>query len=181
MSGEPEAWPSEAFAAEDTAEPPRAVLDTSSLFPPTSRRELHFAAVSGAFEAIWSPWIIAELNRVLVWDWIARTGDDLSRRNQARCAASAHRMMEILLPVFTLINPLPPYPPAWPTLPDTWDHPVWAAAKVSGARYVISENTRHFPPPDADGRRRHEGIEYLTARAFLAALRRGPDSAPVER
>ncbi|HET8627179.1 MAG TPA: hypothetical protein VFL91_07160, partial [Thermomicrobiales bacterium] len=136
MSDE-EAWPDEAFGVDDTAEPPRAVLDTSSLFLPTLRRELHYAAVSGVFEAIWSPWIIAELNRVLVWDWIARTGDDLSRRNQARCAASAHRMMEILLPVFTLVNPLPPYPSAWPTLTDTWDHPVWAAAKRSGSRYVV--------------------------------------------
>lgn len=167
-----------ASRSEGAVKPPRAVLDTSALFPPSLRRELHIAAVSGAFEAIWSPWIVAELNRVLVWDWISRSGDDLSRQNRARCAASAHRMMEILLPVFTLVNPLPPYPPAWSTLPDVWDHPVWAAAKVSGARYVVSENTRHFPPRDAAGRHLHEDVEYLTARAFLAALRGGPAPAP---
>ncbi len=45
----------------------RAVIDTSSLVPSLLRKELQQLAASGAFTAIWSPWIIAELNRVLVW------------------------------------------------------------------------------------------------------------------
>ena len=45
----------------------RAVLDTNVLVPPGLRRDLQNAAQEGAFEALWSPWIIAELNRVLTW------------------------------------------------------------------------------------------------------------------
>ena len=47
--------------------PPRAVLDTNVLFSPRLRAELQELAFQGVFVAIWSPWIIAELDRVLVW------------------------------------------------------------------------------------------------------------------
>lgn len=50
----------------------RAVIDTSSLVGDTLRRDLQQAAQIGVFTAYWSPWIIAELNRVLVWRWIIR-------------------------------------------------------------------------------------------------------------
>ncbi|MGZ6322297.1 MAG: hypothetical protein ACXWQR_23690 [Ktedonobacterales bacterium] len=43
----------------------RAVIDTSSLVSTRLRRELQTAAQVGIFTAYWSPWIIAELNRVL--------------------------------------------------------------------------------------------------------------------
>ena len=109
--------------------PPRAVLDTSTLVPAGSRRLLHEAADAGLYTAIWSPWIIGELYRVL----------------------NSH---------------------AWDTLPDIDDHPIWAAARASGAQYVVSENTRHFPPPDATGLHLHESVEYLRAGAFLDRLTR---------
>jgi hypothetical protein len=154
---------------------PRAVVDTSSLVPPMLRRELQQAAQLGLFTAIWSPWIIAELNRVLVWRWVkdpppGRPRDDLSDANERRGGEMANRMMEWLLPSFELVAPLPPYPPPWEELSDRWDHPIWAAAVSGGAQYVISEDTRHFPPRQADGRHVHQGIEYLCGRAFLDRL-----------
>ncbi len=63
----------------------RAVVDTSSLVPARLRRMLQQQAQLGTFEAIWSPWIVAELNRVLVWRWLKRTGYDVSAANQATC------------------------------------------------------------------------------------------------
>lgn len=42
----------------------RAVVDTSSLVGYALRRDLQQAAQIGVFNAFWSPWIIAELNRV---------------------------------------------------------------------------------------------------------------------
>lgn len=78
--------------------------------------------------------------------------------------------MQLLIASFELVNPRPPYPPAWPSLADAWDHPIWAAAKEGGARFVISENSHHFPPRRSDGKRAHEGIEYLRARDFLDRL-----------
>lgn len=150
-------------------------MDTSSLVPARLRRDLQQAAQLGAFAGIWSPWIIAELNRVLTWQWIRRTHAErpaatLSVANERRCAEAAKIMMQLLLPVFELVTPLPPYPLAWETLTDVWDHPIWAAAKLGGAQYVVSENHRHFPPPDSDGRHVYEGIEYLSADAFLTLL-----------
>src|SRR6266699_1152224 len=143
-----------------------AVVDTSSLVPFELRRSLQEAAQLRIFTAIWSPWIIAELNRVLVWRWIkdppqGLTCDDLSRANERRCGAAAKQMMERLLASFELVDPRPPYPPAWETLTDEWDYPIWATAKVSNAQYVISENTRHYPPQQPNGRHIYEDIEYL--------------------
>lgn len=79
-------------------------------------------------------------------------------------------MMQWLVPSFELVNPLPPYPPVWENLSDTWDHPIWAAAKIGRAQYVISENTHDYPPRNADGRAVFEGVEYLPGVAFLNLL-----------
>ena len=122
----------------------RAVLDTNVLVPARLRRELQQAAQLGVFVGIWSPWIIAELNRVLEWRWIkdppvGTPAGDLSDANERRCAEAAKTMMEWLLPSFELVNPLSPYPPAWESLSDAWDHPIWAAAKAGNAGYIVSE------------------------------------------
>lgn len=147
----------------------RAVLDTSSLVSPRLRRDLQEAAHLEMYVGIWSPWIIAELNRVLVWRWIERKGVQSERE----CSRQAKAMMEILLPSFELVPALPPYPPAWETLSDRWDHPIWAAAKEGNAQYVISANTLDFPPRNSDGRHVHEEIEYLPGHAFLGRLAKG--------
>ncbi len=154
----------------DSAPVIRAVVDTSALVSPRLRRALQQQAQLGAFEAVWSAWIVAELNRVLVWRWLERTGDETSSANERACATSAKRMMDYLIAVFAMVDPKPPYPPPWEGLADAWDHPIWAAAKASGAGYVVSENTRHYPPRGADGRHAHEGIIYMGGDAFLTLL-----------
>ena len=111
----------------------RAVIDTSSLVPFELRRSLQEAAQLGVFVGIWSPWIIAELNRVLVWRWIkdppaSLARDDLSRANEKRCGVAAKQMMTLLLSSFELVNPHVPYPPMWEALTDEWDHPIWAVS-----------------------------------------------------
>jgi len=151
----------------------RAVVDTSTLVSPRLRRALQQHAQLGTFEAVWSPWIVAELNRVLVWRWLERTGDDISATNERSCAASAKRMMDYLIASFATVDPKPPYPSRWEGLADVWDHPVWAATKASGAGYIVSENTRHYPPRGADGRHAHEGTAYIGGDAFLALLNDG--------
>jgi len=151
----------------------RAVLDTSVLFPAALREDLQSLAQAGLFIGIWSPWIIAELNRVLTWRWIRQAGGDLSRANERACGSAAKRMMEVLLATFEVALPQPPYPAAWGSLTDVWDQPIWAAARLAGARYVVSENTRHFPPRDESGEHSYEGITYLTAQAFIGIINGG--------
>lgn len=64
-------------------------------------------------------------------------------------------------------------------LRDPDDASVWATAVVGGADYVISHNTRHFPPlvrgevligdrAMSAARHIHQGIEFLTAIGFIA-------------
>jgi predicted nucleic acid-binding protein len=144
------------------------VIDTSVLFSPRLRAELQELAFQGMFVAVWSPWIIAELNRVLVWQWINdRTQGDLSPMNERACSQAAKRMMTLLLSAFEVVNPRPPYPPAWDTLTDSDDHPIWAAAVESGARYVVSDNVNDYPPRQSDGRNAFQGVEYISGPDFL--------------
>lgn len=150
----------------------RAVIDTSVLVKQRSRIEIQEAAARRLFVPIWSPWVIAELNRVLTWRWIKDRppGNDLSDANERRCGDAAKRMMEALFPVFELVHPLPPYPAVWQTLTDLWDVPIFAAAIAGNAQYVVSDNTRDYPPEGRDGRRAYSGVEYLSGEAFLAVL-----------
>jgi hypothetical protein len=153
----------------------RAVIDTSVLADGRLRRELQQQAKLGRFVALWSPWIVGELHRVLTWRWLKRRRD-FGDANWRECGRKARIMMELLIPVFETVDPRPPYPDAWPELADPWDLPVWAAAKHGGANFVVSQNTRDFPSVDPLGRRRSEGVEYVTAGAFLELLNGAIDS-----
>jgi hypothetical protein len=148
------------------------VIDTSALVPSNPRRSLQQAARGRSFIAIWSPWIIGELYRVLTWQWLKRN-PDFSTANETACSRSAKAMMALLIATFEIVAPVPPYPPAWDTLADIDGLPIYAAARLSGAQYVVSENTRDYPPPDAGGRHSYDGVEYLPAQRFLALLAAG--------
>jgi hypothetical protein len=135
----------------ETAEPdvhPFAVLDSSALVPRWARVRLQQLASEpgAAYTPFWSEWIIAETWRVLTERWFRRqpSGDvpDL-----ARLRRDANEMMRYLLRVMRLVT-LRGYSGAepWPGLADANDRPIWQTAVVAGAQYVVSQNTRHFPP-----------------------------------
>lgn len=145
----------------------RAVLDTSVLVPETSRRELQQIAGIGLYDAIWSSWIVAELNRVLTVRWLKANDCDLSDAELRALSTAAKNMMRILLATFTLVDPPALDVAAWDALADSDDAPVWGAAVASGARYVVSDDTHHYPPADPEGRHRYQGIEYLGGKDFI--------------
>lgn len=147
---------------------PFAVLDSSALVPRWSRTRLQRLAVvrDAAYTPFWSEWIIAETWRVLTERWfrLLPRGDvpDLHRLRR-----DANEMMRQLLQVMRLVT-LRGYSgsPAWPSLTDLNDVPIWETAIVAGAQYVVSQNTRHFPPL-VGGRHVYEGVEFLTAIEFI--------------
>ena len=79
-------------------------------------------------------------------------------------------MMAVLLPTFEVVIPRPPLSSAWSTLSDPHDVPIWDTAVAGRADYVVSENTRHYPPRGADGLHTYAGITYVPADTFLTLL-----------
>lgn len=147
--------------------PPRALLDASALYGPTNRRELQQAAAAGLFVGYWSPWIVEELARNLTADYYrTRPYGTQTRRT---LSGLSKRMMAFLIASFTMVDPKPPFPEAWLDADPGDDH-VWAAAVAAGVAYVVSENTRHFPPAVGSGRHEWNGITYLTPADFFALV-----------
>ena len=146
----------------------RAVCDTNVLVPPHYRKRLQEAAVARCFTPVWSPWIIAELYRVLTWKWAQDHG--VSEPQRRRCSNAANKMMILLGNYWELVNIPQPWPAVWPSLRDPNDQPIWATAKISDAQYVISNNTHDFPPANAKGQHLWEGIEYIPVETFLTKV-----------
>lgn len=97
---------------------------------------------------------------------------DLTPANWVQCGTSAKRMLEILLATrqWELVDPRPPYPPAWEALDDVWDEPIWAAAVAGRAHYVVSNNTHDYPPAGVDGQHVYAGVTYISGADFIALL-----------
>jgi hypothetical protein len=152
----------------ETAKLPVAVLDTSVLVPVWSRKVLLEIAAGPRPPSIpaWSEWIIAETWRTLALYWLSRTGEpyELERLSLSR---AANDMLRRLLPVMEFVT-LRDYagPDPWLGLTDDDDVPIWQTAVLAGAQYVVSQNTRHFPP-FTQGRHTYGGVEYLTAIEFI--------------
>jgi hypothetical protein len=155
-----------------------AVLDASVLISGWSRFVLQRLAATDPprFDAVWSTAIIGETWRVLT-----------EQRLQAGDASTligrdAHEMWARLDPVLRVAEcwRRPPGAPPSP-LRDPRDEHLWNAAVNAGAGYVVSHNTRHFPPavhvtvPAAGGpvqARRHlyHDVEFLTAIEFVEGV-----------
>ncbi len=135
------------------------------------RKQLETYARLGYYEGYWSPWIIAEVTRVLTWRWIRQHGmEDASMRS---CSRSAKLMMGHLEATLHIVRPIIPYPLGWPTLGDSDDRPIWAAAKAIPADYVVSDNRSDFPLSNAQGAAEYQGTIYITSRDFIAGIENG--------
>jgi predicted nucleic acid-binding protein len=156
-------------------DPPLAVLDSSVLIPRWSRLTLLAlaAAPSVLYQPVWSEWTMTETWRVLTQRMVRRGVGSKAISDQANA------MLLHMLPIMRLVSIAHAQPAALQSpLRDPNDALVWATAVVAGAQYVISHNTRHFPPLVEEplileGRRyrlrRHvaQGIEFLTALEFI--------------
>ena len=141
----------------------KALCDTSVLVPSGIRKKLVMSAELGLFTPYWSPWIIGELYRVLTYQLM-----DYQYSKQTISQLSK-KMMLLMTPFFDVIDLKPPLPKGWLGKVDPDDIPIWAAAKLEEVNYVVSNNTRDFPPEN-EGRYVYEGIEYITANNFLKII-----------
>lgn len=148
----------------------RAVLDTSALIA-IERHELVFAARQGYFTLLWSSFIIGEYVRIRT-ELAIRHGQE-REIYRARINHVVHEL--------SLIAELVDYTRLqggnysdWLKDPD--DEPILATALVGRANFVVSHNTRHFPPNGS-----FAGIQYLTPRGFLDWLySQYPDDQPLQ-
>lgn len=149
----------------------KALLDANVLIPYGTRQTLETYARLGFYEGYWSPWIIEEMARAVTWRWIRAYGSE--RDSRSALSRLAKQAMSHLEPTFHVISPTIPFPSAWPALRDPGDHPIWAAAVKAAVAYVVSDNTKDFPPRDAQGVARYHDITYITSKAFIKGIEDG--------
>lgn len=137
----------------------RAVLDTSALIG-SLRHELVFTARQGYYTIIWSAFLIAEVTRIRT-ELAIRHGQDreVYRANVNGCI---HELSQLATFVDYTRLEGGNYQ-HW--LKDADDEPVLATALVGKAHYLVSLNTKDFPPSGS-----FAGIQYITPRAFLDHL-----------
>jgi len=149
---------------------PVAVLDTSVLYGDSSRRELVAAIREGRFDGIWSPHVVAELNRALTVRWVQQNG--FGNASLRRLSRAAKDMMDVLLSTLQLVdsNPVDGEEPI--LFDDVDDYHLIRAARLARATFVVSANTRDFPKRGRDGRRVLDGVEFIERAPFLSRIAR---------
>ncbi|HEY8324968.1 MAG: putative toxin-antitoxin system toxin component, PIN family [Ktedonobacterales bacterium] len=137
------------------------MLDTSALLGP-QRHELVFLASQRAYSMVWSSFLIAELTRIRT-EWAIKQGLPREVYRQR-----INQLIELLSRTAVLVD----YTrleggsyTEWLSDPD--DEPLLATALVGRATYVVSHNTRDFPPDGV-----FAGVRYLTPLDFLDMLYR---------
>lgn len=129
------------------------------------------SAKAGHIVLYWSPAIIAETSRVLLWLWLKRRGPDLSEGSKKRVSEAAHRWFEVMTAVFCAVDDRPPLESAWvESLPDAHDAPIWSAAIRAKINVVVTENLKHGPPADEHGLQGYEGVLYMHPARFTELL-----------
>ncbi|MFM7174855.1 MAG: putative toxin-antitoxin system toxin component, PIN family [Caldilinea sp.] len=128
-----------------------AVLDTNVLIGAQRRRLLILAAL-GSYRLVCSQYIIDEMRRVM-----ARLG-----WSQGAADAQVQAILRVAELVDAQLLTSGSYE-LW--LHDPKDHPIMATALISGVDYLVTANTRDFPP-----KKRFAGITVITPNAFLSII-----------
>jgi hypothetical protein len=79
-------------------------------------------------------------------------------------------MMDVLSAALTLVDTSPTAGESLITMNDADDFHLVRAARLAGAGFVVSANTRDFPPPNARGQYLFEDTEFIEYGPFLARL-----------
>lgn len=128
------------------------------------RHAIYLLARLGYVEAVWSPFIIAELTRIRV-ERAIRFGMERPVYRER-----INRLIFLLSDTFRLANYSRHLADRMHHDPD--DEPILATALAAHASFVISLNTRHFPPGGTI-----LGVRFITPDEFVELLEsRSPDA-----
>jgi predicted nucleic acid-binding protein len=144
------------------------VFDTDVLFSKKRRLVIAEAAVRELVVGVWSPYVIAELIRTSSVAWIGRHGQHPA--SLAGLRQLANDMMDAMLASLVLVDTGPRDRRNHPPIRDIDDRHLIAAAKLSTADLVVSNNVRDFPARDKDGRHFYDRLEFVTYAAFVERL-----------
>lgn len=129
----------------------RAVLDTSVLLS-AERRPLLFLAANGLFTLVWSQYIAEEVARKMI--------------DMGWSSSKVSALVDALVELAEMVD----YQQIIGSNYDVWlhdldDHPIMATALAGKVDYLVTWNTRDFPP-----KLRFANITILTPDAFLRLL-----------
>jgi hypothetical protein len=128
---------------------------------------------------IWSPLIIVEATRTITRRWVVANGGDPSITAGRALSAESKRWFTRMTAVFRVAEDCPPHEETWPSPRDTWDVPIWNAARRSAADVIVTANLRDGPPEDANGRRTFQGVLWCHPDLFARICERWPDAIAV--
>lgn len=145
------------------------MVDTSVWFNGRTCAEAVLALGAGVAEGFWSAQIVGELTRTRLW--VGKL--DLGRRSISDADYLAYRERQYaLIAEIDRVCRISQAVGADPTDAElTWaatdedDLHVQVFARIVGAEYVVSANTRHFPRPERIGRHQRgqlEGVVWIT-------------------
>lgn len=137
----------------------RAVLDTSSLIS-IQRHALVYPAAMGYYTIVWSPFLIAEFTRIRT-ELAIRHGQD-----RALYRTRINEYIKVLSQLAVTVDHTRLEGGNYTRwLHDPDDEPVLATALVGKAQYIVSLNTKDFPPNGS-----FAGVHYMTPAKFLELL-----------
>lgn len=128
-----------------------ATLDTSVLLG-VHRNELLRLAVGGEYTIVWSTYIIDELTRKF--------------REMGWRTEKSSALFKLIAPIAVTVDHTEITAGNYDEwLHDVDDHPIMATALAGKVDYLVTSNTRDFPP-----KKRFAGITIITPDAFLGLI-----------
>jgi hypothetical protein len=143
-------------------EPARILVD-ANIF---ARRQwidpLIDAALARHVLLFWSPAIITEATRVLVWIRLSNHDSPLTNAAKRDAFDFVRLWFRRMTAVFHVVEDRPPYAAQWTETPrDEDDLPIWTAAVNAGADMVVTLNLKDGPPVNDEGLRVWNSTLYL--------------------
>ncbi len=120
----------------------------------------------------WSPAIITEATKVLVWIRLSNHASPLTNAAKRDAFDFVSQWFRRMTDVFHVVEDRPPYAAQWTDTPrDEDDRPVWTAAVNARADVVVTLNLKDGPPLDADGIQSWGRIMYFDPDRLIAILK----------